>query len=123
MSETSQSVFVRRYAIGTVLALLAFAGRPSMASADEASERELLAAIIRQLDIIDRLSTDATAVAPQDRHRYHFDHARLRTDVARVRTGVTAYLTPQRAQPRDPEQLSGEYGRSEDARAIKASKP
>lgn len=94
-----------------------------MAFADEASERELLAAIIRQLDIIDRLSSDATAITPQEHRRYHFDHARLRADVTRVRTGVTDYLTPRRAQPRDPEQLSGEYGRSGDTQASKASKP
>jgi RAQPRD family integrative conjugative element protein len=85
------------------------------------AEGEVLAAVVRQLDLLDRLAERAAAVSPPERARYHFDHARLREDVKRVRAGVQDYLVPQRAQPRDPVQLTGDYtlGRSTDEKANK----
>ncbi len=85
---------------------------PQPASADDTPEREQLAAIARQLDLIDRLAEHAAHTAPQERARYHFDYARLRADLQRVRTGIQDYLSPRRAQPRDPLQLSGDYRQS-----------
>ncbi|WP_287497699.1 RAQPRD family integrative conjugative element protein [Pandoraea sp. CB10b_02] len=85
---------------------------PQPASADDTPEREQLAVIARQLDLIDRLAEHAAHTAPQQRARYHFDHARLREDLQRVRTGIQDYLTPPRAQPRDPVELSGDYRQS-----------
>jgi len=41
--------------------------------------------------------------------RYYFDYPRLLADLVRVRTGVQAYLTPSRAQPRDVTDLSDDY--------------
>ena len=35
--------------------------------------------------------------------------AKLREDIERVRSGIRDYLTPQRAQPRDPATLIGDY--------------
>ncbi|HBN8606936.1 TPA: RAQPRD family integrative conjugative element protein [Pseudomonas aeruginosa] len=84
----------------------------SAAAADDGIEREQLAALVRQLDLIDRLAEHAAHTAPQQRARYHFDHARLREDLQRVRTGIQDYLTPPRAQPRDPVELSGDYRQS-----------
>ena len=85
------------------------------ASADDTPEREQLAAIARQLDLIDRLAEHATTTAPLARARYHFDYARLRADLKRVRTGVQDFLVPQRAQPRDPVPLAGDYVRHDRA--------
>ncbi|HEB0699126.1 TPA: RAQPRD family integrative conjugative element protein [Pseudomonas aeruginosa] len=85
---------------------------PQPASADDTPERELLAVIARQLDLIDRQAEHVAHTAPQQRARYHFDHARLREDLQRVRTGIQDYLTPPRAQPRDPVELSGDYRQS-----------
>jgi RAQPRD family integrative conjugative element protein len=68
-----------------------------------------LAALARQLDLLDRLAEHAATTAPQERARYHFDYARLRADLQRVRAGVQDYLVPQRAQPRDPVPLAGDY--------------
>jgi len=82
------------------------------AAANNAAEREALAALARQLDLLDRLAEHAAASSPHERARYHFDYARLREDVKRVRSGVQDYLVPQRAQPRDPLPLSGDYTRS-----------
>lgn len=84
------------------------------AIADDTPEREQLAALARQLDLIDRLAEHA-ATAPQERARYHFDYARLRADLTRVRTGLQDFLVPQRAQPRDPVPLAGDYVRRERA--------
>ncbi len=85
---------------------------PQPASADDTPEREQLAVIARQLELIDRLAEHAANTAPQERARYHFDHARLREDLQRVRAGIQDYLTPPRAQPRDPVELSGDYRQS-----------
>ncbi|WP_438839674.1 RAQPRD family integrative conjugative element protein [Aromatoleum toluclasticum] len=83
-------------------------------AADDTPEREQLAALARQFDLIDRLAEHATNTAPQSRRRYHFDYARLRADLKRVRAGVQDYLVPQRAQPRDPVSLTGDYVRRDD---------
>jgi RAQPRD family integrative conjugative element protein len=82
---------------------------------DGSPEREALAALTRELDLLDRLAEHAATTAPQGRTRYHFDYDRLREDVQRVRTGVQDYLVPQRAQPRDPLPISGNYTRNRPA--------
>jgi len=108
---------------GAALVLAAAGITPAVAvdAPDNAAEREVLAAVVRQLDLLDRLAERAAAVSPQERARYHFDHARLRDDVKRVRAGVQDYLVPQRAQPRDPMPLAGDYtrGRAADEKANK----
>ena len=101
----------RRYRKKHKLSVLLLAS-PAPALASEAIEREQLAALARQLNLIDRLAEHAANTAPQERARYHFDHARLRKDLQRVRTGIQDYLTPPRAQPRDSVELSGDYRQS-----------
>ena len=86
--------------LAVLLAVLLSAMQPAIA--DDTPEREQLAALARQLDLIDRLAEHAAHTAPQERARYHFDYARLRADLKRVRAGLQDYLVPQRAQPRDP---------------------
>ncbi|MBL8765686.1 MAG: hypothetical protein JNM07_15720, partial [Phycisphaerae bacterium] len=98
--------------------VLAAAGlQPAIAAdaSDDAAEREMLAAVTRQLELLDRFAEHAAATAPQGRARYHFDYARLRADLKRVRAGVQDYLVPQRAQPRDPAPLAGDYVRRDRA--------
>lgn len=108
---------------GAALVLAVAGAVPAVAAdaPDNTAEREVLASVVRQLDLLDRLAERAAAVSPPDRARYHFDHARLREDVKRVRAGVQDYLVPQRAQPRDPVPLAGDYtrGRSTDEKASK----
>lgn len=77
-------------------------------------EREQLAAVIRQIELADRLAEQATRTAPQEHARYHFDYARLHADLERVRTGLQDYLVPQRAQPRDLVPLTGDYVRRDE---------
>ena len=98
------------------LALTIALASASPASADDASaEHEQLAALARQLNLIDRLAEHAAHTAPQERARYHFDYAQLRADLERVRAGLQDYLVPQRAQPRDPVPLAGDYVRRDRA--------
>jgi len=84
------------------------------ASADDDLQRAHLAALLRQLDALDRLAQQSALSAPNS-GRYHFDFARLRGDIARMRAGIEDYLSPRRAQPRDPTELSGDYRREEPA--------
>ncbi|WP_425290199.1 MULTISPECIES: integrative conjugative element protein, RAQPRD family [Rhodocyclales] len=87
--------------------------RPAHAT-DDAPEREQLATLVRQLDLIDRLAEHAASTAPRERAHYHFNYARLRADLKRIRAGLQDYLVPQRAQPRDPAPLAGDYVRSDE---------
>lgn len=89
---------------GLALALLL---GPATAS-DDALERERLVAAVRQLNLLDDLVDAATAEEIKS-SRYHFDYARLRADLRRVRDGIEDYLTPKRAQPRDLSQIADTY--------------
>jgi len=118
METTRNPPQVRRSAVAARLgALLLFAAsglQPAIAAdaPDNVAEREMLAAVTRQLELLDRLAERAATTAPQKRARYHFDYARLRADLERIRAGVRDYLVPQRAQPRDPVPLAGDYTHS-----------
>ena len=124
METTRNPAQVRRFAVEAPWAvrvaalLLAAAGlQPAIAAdaSDNAAEREMLAAVTRQLELLDRLAEHAATTAPQERARYHFDYAQLRADLERVRAGLQDYLVPQRAQPRDPVPLAGDYVRRDRA--------
>ncbi|MFG1304673.1 RAQPRD family integrative conjugative element protein [Xanthobacter autotrophicus] len=80
-------------------------------AADEGREREHLAAVVRQIDMLDRLARQSAASVGETRSRYAFDYQRLAADLGRIRAGITAYLAPPRAEPRDPAALSGDYRR------------
>lgn len=83
--------------------------------ADDDREREHLAVIVRQIDVLDRLARQSAAASPARRSRYYFDYRRFDADVRRIRAGVTDYLNPPRAQPRDPAVLDGHYRRETNA--------
>jgi len=78
---------------------------------DATTEEARLAAILRQLDSLDRIAQQGEGgeQAAGQRNRYHFDYRRLREDIARIRAGIQGYLSPVRAQPRDPQPLNGQY--------------
>ena len=69
------------------------------------AERAQRTAILRQLDQIER-QVSATPQAATTPQRDHFDSARLMSDVRRIRAGIDAYLTPERAQPRNLQDVS-----------------
>ncbi|UOB57011.1 hypothetical protein MRS60_07895 [Burkholderia pyrrocinia] len=84
-----------------------------LANAGEAELRAELAVMTRQLEGLERQAERGAALATasfaSNHSRYHFDFIRLREDVRRIRGGVEDYLTPVRAQPRDPIELHGDY--------------
>jgi len=85
---------------------------PSAVFAEAAIQGQELAAALRQLDALERLVQHSEANTPVAAGaRYHFDYPRLLADLAQVRTGIQAYLSPSRAQPRDLTELSGDYRR------------
>lgn len=85
-------------------------GQSPMTLAEPPAQRQELVAALRQLDALERTVTDSAAHAPiQPGERYHFDYPRLLADLARVRAGIQAHLTPSRAQPRDLAELAGDY--------------
>jgi RAQPRD family integrative conjugative element protein len=92
-----------------VSALALLVSFQSAIASNSAIESEQLAAVQRQLDLIDRLTEQSEHLLREPEARYHFDYGRLRADIERVRTGINGYLTPQRAQPRDPDELLGDY--------------
>src|SRR3546814_14483077 len=79
--------------LAVLLAVLLSAMQPAIA--DDTPEREQLAALARQLDLIDRLAEHAAPTAPQERARYHFAYPRPRAAIGRAsgRERVGAYVT------------------------------
>lgn len=113
MSTLRPSPANRHYAPGLILALLLGLYVSGHASADDATpEHARLAAALRQLDSIERLAAQQAAQSHDERARYYFDYVRLSADLERMRAGIRDYLSPSRAQPRDPATLLGDYRQS-----------
>ena len=90
-----------------LLLIIAIAQGTSYAAADEQGQFNL---IQQQLDTIERLATRAhTNSMSEPNERYRFDYSRLIQDIQRIHQGVLDYLSPSRAQPRDPGELTGDY--------------
>lgn len=97
------SVFPIRF---LTLAVMAFHSSSFAASGQE----QQLILLSRQLDTLDTLVRRAPRFeAPESNARYRFDYPRLTQDIQRIRQGVKDYLSPSRAQPRDPSELVGDY--------------
>lgn len=108
MNSSGMATAVSRHASVLVLSCLLASVQPA-AAADNASEHAQLAVLVRQLDMLDRLADQSARLPSDDDTRYHFDYARLHADIARMRSGIQDYLSPPRAQPRDPAALLGNY--------------
>lgn len=94
----------------TGLVALFVCGLPiAQASAASASEHTNLAIMIRQLNTLEDTARRSAQVSDEPGQRYFFDYSRLAADIERIRHGLENYLTPSRAQPRDPVELSGRY--------------
>ena len=99
-----------------VLVTVLLLGQSPMARAETPVQRHELTAALRQLNVLERTVAHSAAHAPiTPGERYHFDYPRLLADLARVRAGIQAHLTPSRAQPRDPSELAGDYRTERDA--------
>ena len=65
--------------------------------------------MLRQLNALEDTAQRSTLIVAEPRQRYAFDYERLTNDIAVIRQGLKDYLSPPRAQPRDPVELSGDY--------------
>lgn len=79
------------------------------AAAASASEQANLEVMIRQLNALEDTARRSAQVADEPGKRYYFDYQRLAGDIERIRHGLEGYMTPSRAQPRDPADISGDY--------------
>lgn len=112
MTERRSATKHRPHMLAISVAILASAAGISLSTATaDTLESAELAALLRQLDMAERIARSAETLTPNGDSRYHFDYARLHADIARIRAGIEDYLHPKRAQPRDPDELSGDYRR------------
>lgn len=87
--------------LSSTVFLMAFISPAICFGTELTEDPALLAAMLRELNAIDRLATSPLAVSEQGLRRHHFDYRRLRADVQIVSAGIQQYLSPQRALPRD----------------------
>ncbi|MBI6655495.1 RAQPRD family integrative conjugative element protein [Pseudomonas carnis] len=103
------TALIRRIALPGLIVLIGCSLPVSHATAASASEQANLDVMIRQLNALEDTARRSAQVADEPGKRYFFDYQRLAGDIARIRHGLEGYLTPTRAQPRDPVELSGQY--------------
>ncbi|WP_163083060.1 RAQPRD family integrative conjugative element protein, partial [Acinetobacter baumannii] len=75
------------------------------AFAASASEQANLEVMIRQLNALEDTAHRSAQGADEPGQRFYFDYSRLAADLQRIRQGLQDYMTPSRAQPRDPSDL------------------
>ncbi|RMO31691.1 RAQPRD family integrative conjugative element protein [Pseudomonas savastanoi] len=83
-------------------------------AAGTASEHANVEVMIRQLNSLEAVAQRSVDLPQDPAQRYHLDYPRLVSDIARIRQGLQDYLSPSRAQPRDPVEISGQYNVSGD---------
>jgi len=82
----------------------------SAALADTGAEREALAKIIHELNVLEPLIKQAEANAEEDvRIRFRYDWLRL--DLKQIKDGIQSHIDSPRAQPRSFPPLRGDYRR------------
>ncbi|PFG25104.1 RAQPRD family integrative conjugative element protein [Pseudomonas lurida] len=72
-------------------------------------EHQQLSLMLRQLDYLGRLAASPDTFLIDPSARYTFDYPRFSADINLMRQGINEYLTPSRAQPRNPPKLTGHY--------------
>ena len=93
-----------------LLGAFAIALQSPLAFADADAEREALARIIHELELLEPLLAEAKAAADPDA-RIHFRYDWLRQDLERVRQGIREHIDAPRAEPRSVAPLRGDYRR------------
>ena len=78
--------------------------------ADADAEREALARIIHEIELVKPLLAEAKAAADPDA-RIHFRYDWLKKDLERVRHGIQEHIDAPRAEPRIVAPLRGDYRR------------
>jgi len=99
----------RRILLGALISVSGGFSFVSSVQAAGASEQANIEVMIRQLNALEDSARRSATIAGEPGQRYYFDYERLAGDIQRVRQGLQEYLTPSRAQPRDPVELAGKY--------------
>jgi RAQPRD family integrative conjugative element protein len=85
----------------------------------QASEKDELALVMRQLDQVQAGLDRARVVANQNQNgqdpRFYFDYLNATHDITTMKQGIARYLEPSRAQPSIPMSVTGQY-RGEEVR-------
>lgn len=93
-----------------ILAALVLGLQSPLTFADADAERETLARIIHELELLQPLLAEAeTAADPDVRIRFHYEW--LRKDLARVHAGIQEHIDAPRSEPRVVPPLRGDYRR------------
>ena len=92
-----------------MIALVVAAAFATAASATEA-EREVLARLVHELEVLETLVSEAERAADLT-GRYSFQYPWLREDLTRVRLGIESHLGAPRREPRVFPALRGDYQR------------
>ncbi|MEH4661163.1 MULTISPECIES: RAQPRD family integrative conjugative element protein [Enterobacteriaceae] len=76
----------------------------------QASEKDELALVMRQLDQVQAGLDRARVVANQNQNaRFYFDYQQATRDISTMKQGISTYLEPSRAQPFVPTTVAGQY--------------
>ncbi len=75
MARSYRPALARRSTLAALLIVGLSTALPAVAADD--NTEGALAAVVRQLDLLDRLAKQSAATASQERARYHFDYTRL----------------------------------------------
>lgn len=94
----------------TLFALFVFSLQSPLALADADAEREVLARVIHELELLEPLLAEAETAADPD-VRIHFHYEWLKKDLERVRQGIQEHIDAPRAEPRNVAPLRGDYRR------------
>lgn len=78
--------------------------------ADADAERELLARIIHELQVIESMVDKAQTQGDKDT-RIRFQYQWLRQDLRQIKSGIQSHIDAPRAQPRSFPPLRGDYRR------------
>jgi len=108
-TSTTPLASQRRILLGALLSVTGSVLFSPSAPAAGASEQANIEVMVRQLNALEDSARRSATVASEPGQRYYFDYERLAGDIQRVRQGLQEYLTPSRAQPRDPAELAGKY--------------
>ena len=93
-----------------LLGIILIGAHGPLTLADADAEREVLARIIHEFELLEPLLAEAKAAADADA-RIHFRYDWLKTDLERVRQGIEAHIDAPRAMPRAVTPLRGDYRR------------
>ncbi|MFW5391706.1 RAQPRD family integrative conjugative element protein [Yersinia sp. 2544 StPb PI] len=104
-----------RLSPGLCVLLLSITGLSSFPT--QASEKDELALVMRQLDQVQAGLDRARVVANQNGQdvRFYFDYLSATRDITTMKQGIAHYLEPSRAQPSVPMSVTGQY-RGEEGR-------